>query len=338
MAGFPVAGLLTQFTMGHLTDRFGRRPILIVGLFAYAVASFFFLAPVRAPWFVLARMVQGAGAGAIEVASLSAVGVLVAETERGRASAKIFAANLTGAALGPLLGVAVPARHLGVAYALAGLASSLGGLLALRSNLDGGKPENAEGPLEPLRIDRRILGAIVGTTAVGLTIGVYETCWSMLLHAHHASELQIRLSWTIFCVPWVVLSPVGGWLADHANRKIIATIGVGATAFFLGLYPHLGPPALMISFGSLEAIISSLCLPSLNSMLTQGGTDREFGRRQGLSATANTTALAITSGASGALFSLSHDLPFWIVSATALSTTLTLPWWWRSYAGRVRQG
>jgi MFS transporter, DHA1 family, multidrug resistance protein len=336
MAGFPLAGLLTQFTMGHLTDRFGRRPILIAGLFAFAVGSFSFLAPVHATWFVFARMVQGAGAGAIEVASLSAVAVLVPETERGRASSRIFAANLFGAAIGPLIGVAFPARHLGLAYALTGLASTVSGLVALRSNFEGVTNSSDRTPLERLRLDRRILGAVAGTTAVGLTIGVYESCWSMLMHVHHANELQIRLSWTIFCVPWVILSPVGGWLADHGNRKMVATIGVGTSAFFLGLYPHLGRPVTMMSFGSLEAVISSLSVPSLNSLLTQGGTDREFGRRQGLSATANTAALAVTSGISGALFAIRPDLPFWIVAITAGLTTTSLPWWWRGFPGRVR--
>ena len=70
MASFFVAGVLTQFFLGRLADRFGRRPILIYSLVAYGIASTAYLLPVSAPWFALARAVQGASAGAIEVASM----------------------------------------------------------------------------------------------------------------------------------------------------------------------------------------------------------------------------------------------------------------------------
>jgi len=322
--------------MGRLTDKFGRKPILASSLLAYALACFFFVLPVHAPWFVIARLVQGAAAGAIEVTALSAVAVLVPEAERGRAVSRVFAAQLLGCALGPLAGVAVSASHLGWAFACAGVASVLAGVVAMRSTLEGGREIDRSEPLPPLQLDRRIIGALVGTATTGLCIGVYESCWSLLMHAHHASELQIRMSWTIFCVPWVVLSPLGGWLADHGNRKVVATVGACSTAFFLGFYPHIHQPGLMMSFGSLEAVITSLSMPSLNSLLTQGGQEREFGRRQGLSATANTGSLALTSATSGALFTLAPSLPFTIVAVTAFTLSLTLPWWWRGSNGRVR--
>ena len=76
MASFFVAGVVTQFFLGRLADRFGRRPILIYSLIAYGIASTAYLLPVSAPWFALARAVQGASAGAIEVASMSAVCLL----------------------------------------------------------------------------------------------------------------------------------------------------------------------------------------------------------------------------------------------------------------------
>ena len=85
MAAFFVAGVATQFALGHVVDRFGRRPVLVVGLVVYGLASMTFLLPVAAPWFALTRAVQGATAGAIEVASLSAVAALFPQEERGRA-------------------------------------------------------------------------------------------------------------------------------------------------------------------------------------------------------------------------------------------------------------
>src|ERR1700689_2765571 len=39
MASFFVAGVLTQFFLGRLADRFGRRTVLVYSLIAYGIAS-----------------------------------------------------------------------------------------------------------------------------------------------------------------------------------------------------------------------------------------------------------------------------------------------------------
>ena len=110
MSAFFIAGVATQFFLGRLADKFGRRLILMVSLVTYGVASMTYLLPVTAPWFALTRAVQGASAGAIEVASLSAVAALFAEAERGRAISRILAAQLLGIALGPIAGVVATRR------------------------------------------------------------------------------------------------------------------------------------------------------------------------------------------------------------------------------------
>jgi len=101
MASFFVAGIATQFAFGHLADKFGRRRLLVLSLITYGLASMTYLFHISAPWFALTRCVQGASAGAIEVASMSAVASLFPEAQRGRAVSRILAAQLFGLALGP---------------------------------------------------------------------------------------------------------------------------------------------------------------------------------------------------------------------------------------------
>ena len=116
MATFFIAGIATQFAFGHLADKFGRRRLLVASLVTYGMASMTFLLPIGAPWFALARAVQGASAGAIEVTSLSAVAALFPEAQRGRAISQILAAQLFGLAIGPIVGVVatVSGSRLGV--------------------------------------------------------------------------------------------------------------------------------------------------------------------------------------------------------------------------------
>jgi DHA1 family multidrug resistance protein-like MFS transporter len=333
MASFFVAGVATQFTLGRLADKFGRRPILVASLVAYAIASMAYLLPVSAPWFALARAVQGASAGAIEVASMSAVAALFAEEQRGRAVSQILAAQLFGIAIGPVAGVVVSVNALGWAFFFAGLVSLWAAVVAFRTSL-GDKAYDPT-PLPRLQMNQQLIGALFAASASGLAIGVYEACWSLLMHSNHASTLQIRLSWTLFCLPWVALSRVGGWLADHANRRTIALGGLLNNAIFLSIYPHINSNNLMLVLGTFESVGSALSVPSISSLMSQGAVHRELSRRQGLYVTSNTAALALAAGVSGFLFTMNAALPFTVMAIVSASLAMTTLWWWRDVEGNI---
>jgi MFS transporter, DHA1 family, multidrug resistance protein len=333
MASFFIAGVITQFFLGRLADRFGRRPILICSLIVYGFASTTYLLPISAPWFALARAVQGASAGAIEVASMSAVAALFSESERGRAISRIIAAQLLGLALGPVAGVVVLVNSLGWAFFAAGMISFVAAIVAYRTNL--GDRAFDPTPLPRLQWSAQLTGALVAASASGLVIGVYEACWSLLMHAHHASTLQIRLSWTIFCLPFVALSGIGGWLADHANRRFVALGGLLNGAIFLSIYPHIHNNDLILFMGSLESIGAALSAPSISSLMSQGAVHRELSRRQVLYATSNTAALAVAAGTSGFLFTINSALPFTLLAVISALLGLTTLWWWRNVTGNI---
>lgn len=333
MASFFFAGVATQFFLGRLADKFGRRPILVGSLVIYGFASMTYLLPIAAPWFALTRVVQGASAGAIEVASLSAVAALFSEAERGRAVSRILAAQLLGFALGPLAGVLASVRDLGWAFFVTGIVSLLAAVQTMRTNL-GDKAFDPT-PLPRMQWNRQLAGALIAAAGTGFLIGVYETCWSLLLHAHHATDLEIRLSWTFFALPWVALSRLGGWLADHSNRRFIALAGLIDGAVFLAIYPHIHSNVAILFLGSLESIGAALSVPSIASLLTQGAAHRELSRRQGLFATANTAALAISASFSGILFSINSALPFTIVAIISGLLAVSTLWWWRHVTGNI---
>jgi DHA1 family multidrug resistance protein-like MFS transporter len=334
MASFFVAGVATQFFLGRLADRFGRRLILLASLIVYGLASMTYLLPMSAPWFALARAVQGASAGAIEVASMSAVAALFSEEQRGRAVSRIIAAQLFGIAIGPVAGVVVSVNSLGWAFFTAGLVSICAAIVTFRTNL--GDMAYDPTPLPKLQMNPQLVGALFAASATGIAIGVYEACWTLLMHSHHASTLQIRLSWTVFSLPWVFLSRFGGWLADHANRRWIALGGLGNNALFLSIYPHIHNNKMMLFMGSLESIGGALSVPSISSLMSQGAVHRELSRRQGLYATSNTAALALAAAVSGSLFTINAALPFTVMAIISASLAATTLWWWRSVEGNIR--
>ena len=156
-----------------------------------------------------------------------------------------------------------------------------------------------------------------------------------MLHSHHASTLQIRLSWTAFSVPWVVLARLGGRLADHANRRYVALAGLLCGASFLAIYPHVHNNNLMLVLGSFESIGAALSVPSISSLMSQGAAHRELGRRQGLYTMSNTAALALSAGTSGFLFSISPTIPFSLIAVISASLALSTLYWWRNVKGKI---
>jgi DHA1 family multidrug resistance protein-like MFS transporter len=333
MASFFVAGVATQFVFGHLSDRFGRRRLLVLGLITYGLASMTYLLPVAAPWLALTRALQGASAGAIEVASLSAVAALFPEAQRGRAMSQIFGAQLFGLAIGPVVGIVASVRDLGWAFFITGLVSLVAAFVATRTSL--GDVEHDPSPLPKMQWSPQLVGALFAASSTGLVVGVYEACWTLLLHAHDASTLQIRLSWTFFSVPWVLLARAGGRLADHANRRFIALAGLLSAAIFLSIYPHIHNNDVIVVLGSFESVGAALSVPSISSLMSQGAVHRELGRRQGLYTMSNTAALALGAGVSGFLFSINPSLPFMLLAAVSAALTLTTLYWWRHVTGRI---
>ena len=103
VASFSVAQLLSAPLWGRFSDRYGRRPALLVGLFASAVAYVVF-AYADSLWLLfLSRLVQGAGGGTVVV-----IQAYVADATRPENRAKslgwLSAATNLGVAIGPVFG------------------------------------------------------------------------------------------------------------------------------------------------------------------------------------------------------------------------------------------
>src|SRR4051812_26489003 len=107
ISSFAIAQLVTAPMWGRLSDTYGRRPALMVGLAASAIAYVIFGYALELPfplfWLFLCRIVQGAGGGTVSV-----IQAYVADStrpgERAKALGWLSAATNAGVAIGPVLG------------------------------------------------------------------------------------------------------------------------------------------------------------------------------------------------------------------------------------------
>ena len=132
-----------------------------------------------------------------------------------------------------------------------------------------------------------MVGALICGATLGLTGGVYDICWTLLLVARGASGLEIGISWTLFAVPFVLVAKPSGWLADHMDRRVLAVAGIGASTVFCASYPFIHSVPALVLLGAMEAMGFAAAMPAVQSLLTQGSAHSEVGRIQGMFATSS---------------------------------------------------
>lgn len=103
IASFSVAQLLFAPIWGRVSDRYGRRPVLIIGLTASAMAYVVFAFADTLWLLLLSRLVQGAGGGTTAVGQ-AYVADTIRPADRARALGWLSAASSLGVMLGPVIG------------------------------------------------------------------------------------------------------------------------------------------------------------------------------------------------------------------------------------------
>ena len=123
VSGFTISQFLVQPFFGGLSDRFGRKPFMVIGLACYGVVALLYVLAVSLSQVFWIRLLHGVGAGMIWPA-LTAFIVDRSPTERrGETMGFLSAMEMIGFAAGPLLG--------GVLYSLGGMKLPFWGCSAL---------------------------------------------------------------------------------------------------------------------------------------------------------------------------------------------------------------
>lgn len=133
IGSYAVTGLLLRPLAGRLADRRGRRPTVLLGSVVVAVSGFLYLLPLGVPGLIGARLLLGAGEGAVFTAGSAWIVDIAPPARRGRVIGLYGLAVWSGLSVGPLIGeLLLNASGYTAVWLFAGFAPLAGALVALR--------------------------------------------------------------------------------------------------------------------------------------------------------------------------------------------------------------
>lgn len=315
---------------GRLSDRFGRRGILTIGLVGFSAATLVFSFMDSLVAVYVERLLSGMFAAAVTPVAMAGIGDLAASEEaRGRGLTFVSLAGIGGFLLGPTLGVYLatnPGNLLPVGGTLGSLSLPLawtaffsfiaaGGVWV---SVHGSPPESARPATSELTGTRSAVGLVlrllilafivssgVGAFEVGLALrGKQE----LGLSQYQIATMFFVCSLTMFVVQAVVFSPL---IRPASTRRLIGPAFL-ALATGLALVPSATTfPLMLLVIGTVAA--SAGVLSPILTYWVSNKAGKAQGQELGLQTAASSLGAAIGSAAGGVLFDV-----VWLPNASFL--------------------
>ena len=358
IAAWPAARLISEPIFGWLADRTARVPLMVIGLVATGVFGALPLVLTGPLAFLWLRAGAGLGAAIYDPAARGFLTDATPPERRGEAFGLYGAAQMGGLLLGPTIGAFGAERFGGVAFvfvfsAIAAIVAAVAIALRVREEgparkadaspwfdrttmppdspyvegraaaalaadrTDGDRPSNRP----PMRLlNRGLVAAIILNAGGYYGGGTYEVIWSLFLQGLGADLALIGLTFAMFGLPVLVLSPYAGRQVDRRGSFAFIVLGMILPAVTGILYTLMWDPALAVPLILVEATGFAFLNPALYAVVAANSPPGRSSTAQGLFGAAGTLGFIVASVTTGFLAARSILLPFYTFSAVMLIT------------------
>jgi MFS family permease len=357
IAAWPAARLVSEPVFGWLADRTARVPLMVIGLVATGVFGALPLVWTGPVAFFLLRAGAGLGAAIYDPAARGFLTDATPAARRGEAFGLYGAAQMGGLLLGPTIGALGAERFGGIAFvfvfsAVAAIVAAVAIALRVREHGPAHKAEPspssdrmtmppdspyvegraaadlaAEQWAEPATsatptrlLNRGLIAAIILNAGGYYGGGTYEVIWSLFLRGLGADLALIGLTFAMFGLPVLVLSPYAGRLVDRRGSYAFIVIGMILPAVTGILYTLMWDPALAVPLILVEATGFAFLNPALYAVVAANSPPGRSSTAQGLFGAAGTLGFIVASVTTGILAEQSILLPFYSFSVVMIVT------------------
>ncbi|CAD5291325.1 Predicted MFS family arabinose efflux permease [Bosea sp. 62] len=322
---------------GRISDRCGRKPIILLGLVGFAATTGFFAVTESLPLLYLGRFLAGLFAAAITPVAYALIGDHAPSKEwRAHRFALINIAGTAGFFIGPLLGgLAVrvagklwalsPDRSLAMPLLTATGLAVIAAILVVLLLPAGIERNRVDAPPDAAQIERRAMVRLLAIALVAaLAIGVFEVGLALRgkvlgLDAAHIGIMFAECSLVMAIVQALVFSPL---IKPELTRWFIAP-GLATLSVGLVVVSLVSGSVLMSIAVALVAASAGMLSPVATYWASLGIATSE-GAQLGRMTAAASLGQALGSVAGGALFDLPvlPDASFVLAALLVLGTLL----------------
>jgi predicted MFS family arabinose efflux permease len=350
MASFSVMQLIFSPFWGRLSDRIGRRPVLMIGLAgSVAFYTLFGVATIlQSYWLLLASRIGAGIAGATISTAQAYIADSTSLAERPRGMALIGMAFGLGFTFGPLFGfLAVPYEGAPPGpwpgYAAAILSAVALGMAAflLPESLQPGRNGAFRELIDRAGFRRAIATPSIGVLLLAIFVCVFsfanfETTLSLLIKGDQESSSPFTFSWGQVCLTYayigLTLALVQGGLvrrlAKRASEGSLSVAGGGIQLLgFVLMIAAVAQGSARLLIGALAVVVTGFAFmqPMLNSLLSRRTDPHQQGAVLGVGQSVNALARIAGSGLGIPLLRIGLQTPYYTAAGMmALGVVLVL--------------
>jgi predicted MFS family arabinose efflux permease len=276
VGAFSLSAFLLRPWVGGLGDRWGRRPLMLVGasLFAASVLAY----PLAWSPAVLAglRLLTGAGEAFFWVGAVTAVFDLAPAERRGEAMSVASLALYVGIGLGPLLGeLAIERVGFAAAWVLAATAALTALVMALR--VPDTRPEAAAAASGSSPRHRLVhpAGLLPGLVLLTSILGMAGFLTFVPLYAMDIGMDGARLVLLVFAGIVVGIRSVGARIPDRLGAARATRMALALSATGLALVGTWRSPAGLLAGAVVFGVGIALLTPAVMTLAVEGVAPQE---------------------------------------------------------------
>ncbi len=298
VVSFTAAQLLSAPLWGRFSDKYGRRPALLVGLGAAAMAYLVFAVANTIWLLLLSRIVQGAGGGTVGVVQAYVADATEPEN-RAKALGWLSAATNVGVALGPPMGsLALLAGHAGPGVMAAGLCL-INMLFAWKFLGESRDMEDARSSTRRPNASREAILRVIShakepgprliwiyAIAMGSFSAITAILPLFLADQFGIGEKKVWIFFTYIGVISVITrAGILGWAVTKYGEARLARIGLVLLALGLASYPFVHNYVSLAIGIALVPLGTAFTFPCVTSLLSKVIPSNERGLYMGVQQT-----------------------------------------------------
>jgi MFS family permease len=310
---------------GRLSDRIGRRNVMLVTVAGTALSLLLLGLAESLPWIFAARLLAGGFAANVSVAS-AYISDVTDEAERTRWMGLLGASFGVGFVLGPAIGgLLAPWGHHVPMLVAAGLATLnwLHAAVSLREPARHTGAPAAEGRAGALR-EPAVRRLCVANFAYSAAVTQLETVFAYFMLDRFGWDAP-KFAFLLVGMAVLMGGIQGGGmkaLAARFHERALVIAGAAMLAAAFVLVPEAPGVAILIAVLALAAVGRAIAQPSLMSLTSMAAAARSRGSVMGAFQASASLARIVGPLAGGWLYDRAPGAPFWLAAALATAVAL----------------